>query len=394
MHRFRKPQRWVLAPANRSLLGLAAFLVIPSVGEVEKYLGAPGLGCYLVLVPVVLLVPYRRLVNWFLVSVTNAQAVVLAVVTLASVAVAFAVVYPIADSGVVGGGTDRDEALDIAARELLHGRYLYGLDTDLGNPISPMPGAVLLAVPFVLMGNSAYQVFLWLPVFVLVLARLFGSLALALVLLWTILIVAPAVPRDIVIGSDHLSNSLYVFIFSLVMVRTCATTTAVRLKALSAALLGLGLSSRANFVLVLPLVFSQLVRDAGWKDAARYTSITCGTLAAVILPFYLYAPQDFSPLHVAGRLDSTIPHTFTVVLALVGAMTLAFALRSTDGDYVALFRRLGLLQASLVLADMGLRSWDAGAPMLDNRGVLFLAFGALAFFHDVAQREWGRAATV
>ena len=310
--------------------------------------------------------------------------------TILSLAVAFVVVYPIANSGVVGGGADRDEALNIAAGELLHGRYPYRLETYLGNPISPLPGAIILSVLFVLLGNSAYQVFLWLPIFVVVISRYFKSVLPALALLWTILLLSPVVLRGIVTGSDVLSNSLYVFIFTFFMVRYAASPDAkLWQKILLAALLGLGLSSRPNFILILPLVFSLLVQNAGWKPAVKYTSITCLALSAVTLPFYLYSPHEFSPLHVSSKLESTLPYTSIAVPVMSAVITLAFSFQHMGRDCVILFRNFGLVNVFLVLSAVVLRSLEEGAPTLrvDDAGELFLIFGAFAFFANLLEHD-------
>ena len=82
-------------------------------------------------------------------------------ISLVLLAVAFGVIYPIANRGV-SGGSDRDEALNIAAAALWRGENPYYQRTYLGNVVSPLPGAILLAEPFVAIGNSAYGNLFWL----------------------------------------------------------------------------------------------------------------------------------------------------------------------------------------------------------------------------------------
>ena len=64
-----------------------------------------------------------------------------------------------------GKGSDADDALNLAVNELLHGRYPFYARTYLDNPVANLPGTIFLAVPFALLGNSAYQNFFWLMVF-------------------------------------------------------------------------------------------------------------------------------------------------------------------------------------------------------------------------------------
>jgi hypothetical protein len=56
-----------------------------------------------------------------------------------------------------------------------------------------LPGALLLAVPFVLLGNSAHQNLFWLFAFLFSLNSYLKDRRLALLLLWVILALAPVV---------------------------------------------------------------------------------------------------------------------------------------------------------------------------------------------------------
>lgn len=61
----------------------------------------------------------------------------------------------------IGRGSDRDDALDVAVRRLAHLHNPYAARTNLGNPVSPLPGSLALAAPFVAAGRSAYQNLFW-----------------------------------------------------------------------------------------------------------------------------------------------------------------------------------------------------------------------------------------
>ncbi len=142
---------------------LTLVLAGPSLGKLQKYLGAPAMVGYLLALGPVLWWLLHRAWPAFATRCAQSRRTLLFCV-LAGVALlttAFAVVYPIADSGVVAGGSDRDEALDIAVEELLNGRYPYHRRTEVSGPhalggtrISPLPGSFLLATPFVLFGAS------------------------------------------------------------------------------------------------------------------------------------------------------------------------------------------------------------------------------------------------
>jgi hypothetical protein len=74
-------------------------------------------------------------------------------------------VYEVVQSGRFGGGSDSDDALVTGVYELAAGRYPYYVKTYLGNPISPLPGALILAAPFVAVGCVALAHVFWLFVF-------------------------------------------------------------------------------------------------------------------------------------------------------------------------------------------------------------------------------------
>ena len=87
---------------------------------------------------------------------TERQALILAALALVALGLVFAIGYPLANSG-------RSARAAIAMRRLnrdlrlLSGQYPYHARTYLDNPISPMPGSLLLAAPFVALGRSAYR---------------------------------------------------------------------------------------------------------------------------------------------------------------------------------------------------------------------------------------------
>jgi len=367
-----------------ALVGLAFFLAVPSTGLVEKYLGLSLVSVYLLGVLGLLLVGYRPALIWLLTHVSQVQGAWIIVAIVAGLIVAFAIVYPMADAGSFGGGTDREDALNIAARELFHGRYPYRPETYLGNPLNPLPGAVLLSAPFVLMGNAAYQVFFWLPLFLYVMARWFGSVVAALALLLTILLLSPVVLRGIMTGDDMLTNSIYVFLFAFLTVRSATSPGAKPWQTLLlAALLGLGLSSRANFILILPLLFSLLVQMAGLRSAVAYTGVVCLAFIAVTIPFYLWSPGEFSPLHTTGgKLVSSIPLTEVIVPLMGGLMVLGLSLRSMSRDCVVMFLSFALVNAFLVLYLIAVRSLNTGGLTfyVEDVGELFLVFGVFACF--------------
>ena len=237
----------------RTFAALAFCLVFPSCGVIQKYFGNLGLLIYLVAASAVLWISYRYLSELFLSRLSERQTQFLAVATFIALIAVFALVYPKANVHVAGKGSDADDALNLAVIELRQGRYPFYVQTYLQNPVANFPGAILLAAPFVLLGTSAYQNLFWLAAFFLAVSRLTRSWRRGLILLWTLLIFSPVVMSYVVTGGDDLANSIYVLLFILLTVIWVSSADAPAWKrVLAALLLGVGLSSRANFLLVLP----------------------------------------------------------------------------------------------------------------------------------------------
>lgn len=376
-----------------SLTGFALSLQFPSLGIIYKYLGLTGIIAYLLATTILILLLDRFLIKRFNSLVNNSLAIWLAALTFICLVLGFLLIYPIANSGVVGGGSDGDDALNIAARELLHGRYPYYPVTYLGNSIAPLPGAVLLSIPFVLLGNSAYQNIFWLAAFSAVVYLHVKDVRLALLLIWACLILSPVVLSNVANGVDEISNPLYVLIFIFFLVRFASDYRSSPLKKIaSAIILGIGLSSRSNFVLLLPLVFSTLVQNSGWRDAIKYTAVTGITFVAITIPFWLYDPHGFSPLTVqygkVSQFGSILPFAGMIVPITGGLLAILLAYRYSDGSLVNLLRNSAIVQAFLVICTVVGSVIQARFEglMWTGYGIFFLPFGVFASWTSLYPR--------
>lgn len=317
--------------AKWAALGLGVSLCVPSLGVVQRYFGNWSTLIYLLAgaAGVLLLLRYRVAVRQWAARRSQRQVIWLTGLTFVVILAALIVVYPMANSNRPGAGSDGDDALNVAVNELIHGRYPYYPKTYLDNPISPLPGAVLLAVPFVLLGSSAYQNFFWLCVFFMAMRTYLHGSRSALLLVWVILALSPAFWYALVTGSDYIANALYVLLFSLWLIRAASRSGGGVKAMLLAGLLGIGLASRANFLLLTPLLFVALGRVADWKTAFRLTVITGLAYGTVTLPFYLFDPRGFSPLHTTdelGRFDVLLPHAGLIIPLLTAALAILLAL--------------------------------------------------------------------
>jgi hypothetical protein len=377
---------------GREFVVVALWLFFPSMAVVQKFLGVAGVVAYASVMTLFLYIGYKWAFRAFCSRVPERAIPWLVAATFLTLLLMFVVVYPLADSGIVGRGSDRDEALNIGVMELLRGHYPYYQETYFGNAISPMPGALLLAIPFVLVGNSAYQNFFWLFAFLLFARSYLKDGRSALLLLWTILAFSPVVLQEFVTGGDYLANGLYVLLAVMWLVRSVPRSDLSDWKPLiAAALLGIALSSRANFATLLPLIFSALVAVSGWKTAAKYTAVACAVSAAVTLPFYLYDPGGFSPLSTAAlKLDefqSVIPFVGMIVPLVTGLISLALALLSANRDPSIMLRNCAIVLVFPVLCGVVLSSVGAGRPefWFSSYALPAMIFGVVASWPGLLQ---------
>ena len=211
------PRPRTIAPMTNSrqdAVCLWLVLVLPSSFVVHKYLGWEGTIIYSIGVAASVALGRRGFTR--LSTRTLAWLVLLASVLIA---VAFVVVYPIANTHAAGAGSDDDDALNLGAMALLAGRFPYAETTYLGNVLHHLPGAFILATPFVALGTSALQNLWWLPVFFLaVKEEANGRTALELALV--VVALSPEVVYEVVTGTGYLANAISVLLGLWWLVRT------------------------------------------------------------------------------------------------------------------------------------------------------------------------------
>jgi len=150
-----------------ALLGLSTSLIVPSTAIIQKYSDLISVLLYVIVSTFILFIIANYISTRKLPSLSDKQFLLLIGILFTALIFIFFIVYPLANSGILGKGSDRDEALNIAIEELMAGHYPYYAKTYLDHPISPLPGSLLLASPFAILGNSAYQNFFWLFLFLI-----------------------------------------------------------------------------------------------------------------------------------------------------------------------------------------------------------------------------------
>lgn len=151
-------------------------------------------------------------------------------------------------------------------------------------------------------------------------------------------------------------------------------------------MLGIGLSSRANFVFVVPLLLTTLAARIGWKRAFGFSGVVVAASVLVTIPFWLYDPQGFSPLIVqyskVGDYADVMPHSGVVVLIVTVALTIYLALKRSNEDLNRLFLNCAVVQAFPVVCSVILLSLHLGKIDLSlaGYGLFSLFFGAMALW--------------
>jgi hypothetical protein len=207
----------------------------------------------------------------------------------------------------------------------------------------------------------------------------------ALLVLWAILALSPAVLLELVTGGDLLANSSFVFVFSSWLIRLAPDPSASRTrKFLAAALFGLGLSSRPHFALLVPLVLSLLARKGGAALAAGYGAIACLVALLVTAPFYFANPQAFSPLHTLDKLrqlEPVVPHAAVLIPVASAAVAGLLALRRSNRESQVFLRNCAVVLALPVASVVVVESAHASRLEFSATGFALgsLFFGAAAF---------------
>ena len=336
--------------------GFSILLLVPSFDTVLKYTGVIGLIGYFLSGFAGLYVFDRFLAKWVINSLREKpvlSAAIAAFILAILIAIA-AVGYPIANSGRFGGGSDIDDAMLIGAGEILEGRYPYYPKTYLGGYLSPMPGTLLLSVPFVAAGLLPYQNLFWLAFLFFTARNILKNSAIALGVAMTPVLTNPTFYQVLVTGSDHAANSIYVLVGMWATVRSVSERQTIWWKkVLAAAFLGFGLSSRSVFLFLMPLLFSLLFQTSGLREALKYVGLVLVIFCAVTLPFFLYDPAAFSPLIVHAEktrlLENVLPHAGLIIGGTTLVLSLILSLQRMTSDCAILFRNSAIVQLFMLL---------------------------------------------
>lgn len=243
---------------------------------------------------------------------------VLAVVVTATVVI-FLVAYPRygRPAGPSGYG-DADDALNILADALTGGLGVdpYQRRTYLGNVLSPMLGAGIVAVPFrVVFGSAAYQNPFWLVVATMALYRQWGA-RVALGVIVPVL-VSLGFAEDYILGGDYFASGIalalaaFAFLAALARGGWWPWGAALALGVLSA--------NRTTTLPVLALVAAVLFAARRLRPAVGPLALALAVNLALWLPWWILA-DAFPPIGQVAKLGS--PAVRGLALAILVATLL------------------------------------------------------------------------
>jgi hypothetical protein len=309
------------------LAGPAALAVILAVVSTHTAmnLGGPWLvAIYAVAMACVtlLLLP---LATDFLGRAPSWLAPVLAVACLAVLVLAFAHGIPPSWAYPLGAGSDRANALDVGLARLAGGLYPYTGLTYLGNPITPLPGSLVLAAPFWwLTGSSAAQNVVWTAALLPVLCGGW-RLRRGPTLLWLVVVLGCLeAGREYLVGDDLVTS----VVPAVAAAAWVLHARSPRVLTVGAVALGVTTCTRPHLALVVVIVAVGVGLRAGRRRALLVGGLAAATWAVLIVPFLLGGPERFSPLHVGAKVTGERGlHPAIVVLALVALGLLVAFLR-------------------------------------------------------------------
>lgn len=282
---------------------------------------------------------------------------------------AFIFVYPHADSGALGFYSDREEALDIGVNALLDRRFPYqcyaqsGVHSGCpatGNPLAPMPGAFLIAMPVImLLGSAAWLSLISIGLAYLGLWWLWQSHHRSAQVMVYLVALSPVISAEILTGGDHLANAIFVSLPLLLLIQQPHRSSAPLL----AMLLGIALAWRGLFWLVIVPVLFYFLRRQNWQEVFYLGMLSALGFGLVTLPFIFWDYDGFAPLAIQQRFqhfEHIIPHAKMAIP--MGLIIFGSYLGWRANDMQQLILACGWMLLLPILIAVCLNSYEAGRP--------------------------------
>ena len=376
---------------------MATSITITSLGQVYKYGGLEGFIAFTLITLALVLIVDKK---WNSIDALLSKGYVSPILILCIVSLLiclFIALFPSANAGEYGGGSDADDALKIGAEAILSLSNPYHLQTYLGLPITPGLGAILLSIPFYLLGNVSYQNFFWLLILILLIYKHFKNFNTTLILCVFVYVINPLSLVQIITGVDHLTNGIYVFIPLLIFITLFHKISQNKtLLFISAVMLGISISSRINFLFMIPILFAHIYHSSNYKQALKWTSVSTCTVLLLALPLYLNDPSSFTPVkNAAGRIghNSEILQISTIFVTLIAVITTGIVcLKRYNQTKTSIFFNFALVQiisiSTTVFTRASLsRNIEATDLITFDYGAFTIPFFAFVFITKISAND-------
>lgn len=366
-------------------------LIIPSIGCIQHSpLGNNAVVAYCFIALISLFFIYLKFRYIFQSSLNDKQSNVISLVAIIIIFIIAAIGMMLVKKGVIPGGNVRDNTLEIAIAELLNGRYPYYVAVSLAEPITLLPGSLLLGMPFVFIGFTGFQNLFWLAIFFILIAKYFGNKKFFLSFILTIFLFTPVLIHELISGSDLLSNSIWIF---LITIGVFYYTDLSGWQRISLAIFsGIAFSSRFNFLLLTPFLFLTLSQRSNLKEALKYSITTIIVFTTLTAPFYLYDPNGFSPIHVkrfVNVFNDIIPHYGSFLLLATIVLIVLLSLRKINKCSILLANCAIILAvpniSAIVLNLFLLRTFEVGP--FSNFCLSFYFFAAVTLWQHIPNNK-------
>jgi uncharacterized membrane protein len=226
---------------------------------------------------------------------------------------------------------DNDEALEVWIKTLFSGEYPYFAQTQLNNPLTPLPFNPIYSIPFYLVGEVALQNVVSVILLVIIVYHFADNDNIKYFL--SIILVSAIFYKLLINQSDHLTVNIL-------------TVTGLYLlyknKLLYSSLLfGALIATRGYVWIVIPLTLVYIWDTSGYRECITTASVYTVISSSLILPFLLWHPTAFltqAPLGAQGSILSVsfIPYSQYIITALIIVFSLFLCIQ-TKGIWITTF---------------------------------------------------------
>ena len=257
--------------------------------------------------------------------------------------------------------SDNHEALATGARQLLKGEFPWHASTFLGNPLSPMLGGFVLALPFVIIPGGIYlQQLVFYVLFTGFVVRVAG--VHPALMATTLLLLSPHTRLSVPAGGDNWFVAMVVVMSASWGFYALRDEGRTYQAVLAALLFGVSMSYRATIWVAIVPVLVLFWRRFGPKVALSWFSLA-GFVAALLVigPLFIDAQAylDGPYAMTMNKTDSSISYAGALIAGTTVLVTvlLSFFVRDLAGAWMALAGAMATMSITVTLTQVPVLGW-------------------------------------